>query len=312
MNYKIYHTEIVITGEDETETAKITFPETSPNVYDIKETFVDDSLRGQGIAGKLVQMAITEINKRGGEITASCSYAKKWIEKHGIRPYVICHMMTSIDGKVTGDFLSSEKGLEVSETYYEINRQLKGDAFACGRVTMESSFTNGFKPDLSGFSDADILYEDYIAQKHHYYAVSFDRHGKVGWTDSRIHDSDSGYDDCHIIEVLSETTPKERLAYYRSIGVSYIFAGEDDIDINLALNKLYSLFGIKKLLLEGGSIINGAFLHAGTVDNISQVIAPIVADQDDKPLFFDSSLTEFRMLECKAMKDGSVWIWYAK
>lgn len=312
MNYKIYHTEIVVTGEDETEAAKITFPEISPNVYDIKETFVDDSLRGQGIAGKLVQMAITEINKRGGEITASCSYAKKWIEKHGIRPYVICHMMTSIDGKVTGDFLNSKKGLEVSETYYEINRKLKGDAFACGRITMESSFTGGFKPDLSGFSDADILYEDYIAQKHHYYAVSFDRYGSVGWTDSKIHDSDPGYDDCHIIEVLSETTPKEMLAYYRTIGVSYIFAGKDEIDINLALNKLYSIFGIKKLLLEGGSIINGAFLRAGAVDNISQVIAPIVADKDDKPLFFEADMTEFRMLECKAMKDGSVWIWYAK
>lgn len=221
-------------------------------------------------------------------------------------------MMTSIDGRVTGDFLCSAKGLAVSETYYEINRNLKGDAFACGKVTMESSFTNGFKPDLSEFSGADIPYEDYIAQKHGYYAVSFDRHGSVGWTDSRIHDSDPGYDDCHIIDVLSETTPKEMLAYYRSIGVSYIFAGKDDIDINLALNKLYSIFGIKKLLLEGGSIINGAFLRAGAVDNISQVIAPIVADKEDKPLFFDSSLTEFRMLECKAMKDGSVWIWYAK
>ena len=130
--------------------------------------------------------------------------------------------------------------------------------------------------------------------------------------DSKIHDDDLGYDDCHIIEVLSEKTPKEMLAYYRSIGVSYIFAGKDDIDINLALNKLYIIFGIKKLLLEGGSIINGAFLRAGAVDNISQVIAPIVTDKDDKPLFFDSDLTEFRMLECKNMKDGSVWILYTK
>lgn len=54
-----------------------------------------------------------------------------------------------------------------------------------------------------------------VAQKHDYYAVSFDRHSRVGWTDGRIYDSDPGYDDCHIIEVLSETTPKEMLAYYR-------------------------------------------------------------------------------------------------
>lgn len=74
MNYKIYYTKISLIDENKKEVAKITFPEISPNVYDIQKTFVDDSLRGQGIAGKLVQMAISEINKRGGEITASCSY----------------------------------------------------------------------------------------------------------------------------------------------------------------------------------------------------------------------------------------------
>ena len=312
MRFLTYESKISCIDDNGKEVGKVIFPRREGNVYEIKTTKVDESMQGQGIAGKLMRLCLNEINHRGGTVRATCSYAKKFIEKHGLRPLVICHMVTSIDGKVTGNFLNSKKGLEASETYYEINRQLKGDAFACGRVTMESSFTNGFKPDLSEFSDVDILYEDYIAQKHHYYAVSFDRHGSVGWTDSRIHDSDPGYDDCHIIEVLSETTPKEMLAYYRKIGVSYIFAGEDDIDINLALNKLYSIFGIKKLLLEGGSIINGAFLRAGAVDNISQVIAPIVADKDDKPLFFDADMTEFRMLECKAMKDGSIWIWYAK
>lgn len=49
-------------------------------------------------------------------------------EKSELRPFVICHMVTSIDSKVTGDFLYSKKGTEVSETYYEINRRLKGDA----------------------------------------------------------------------------------------------------------------------------------------------------------------------------------------
>ncbi len=50
--------------------------------------------------------------------------------KSELRPFVICHMVTSIDSKVTGDFLYSKKGTEVSETYYEINRRLKGDYVA--------------------------------------------------------------------------------------------------------------------------------------------------------------------------------------
>ncbi len=312
MNYITEHSKISIVDTDGKETAAITFPETSPNVFDLNHTFVDDSLRGQGIAGKLVAMAISEIHRRGGTVTASCSYAEKWIEKHRLRPYIICHMVTSIDGKVTGDFLYSEKGTEVSETYYEINRKLKGDAFACGRITMESSFTNGFQPDLTAFQNADVPYEDYVAQTHNYYAVSFDRQGKVGWTDSKIHDTDPGYDDCHIIEVLTENTPKERLAYYKSIGVSYIFAGNKDIDIKLALNKLYSLFGIKKLLLEGGSIINGAFQREDFVNELSLVVAPIIANKDGLPLFNDGCMEEYRLQKATTMDDNSIWLQYRK
>lgn len=151
---------------------------------------------------------------------------------------------------------------------------------------------------------------DYIAMKHNYYAVSFDTCGKVGWTDSKIHDDDPGYDDCHIIEVLTEKTSKEMLAYYRSIGVSYIFAGKESIDIKLALSKLYSIFGIRKLLLEGGSIINGAFLREKVVDELSLVVAPVIADKDDNPLFMDSEICELNLVSAETMADGSVWMRY--
>jgi len=106
-----------------------------------------------------MRLCLNEINSRGGEVRATCSYAQKYIEKHGLRPTVICHMVTSIDGKITGDFLFGDTGTRISETYYEINRELKGDVFACGRITMESSFTSGYKPDLSEFKDSDIPHE---------------------------------------------------------------------------------------------------------------------------------------------------------
>lgn len=59
------------------------------------------------------------------------------------RPHVICHMTISLDGKVTREFLSMPESAPVIETYYEINRAYHADAFACGRVTMEGSFTKG-------------------------------------------------------------------------------------------------------------------------------------------------------------------------
>ncbi|MBQ4417251.1 MAG: N-acetyltransferase [Butyrivibrio sp.] len=70
------------TSESGKTIAEITFPETAPGVYTIDHTIVDDSLRGQGIAGKLVQAAVDEITARGGEVQATCSYAAKWLTTH--------------------------------------------------------------------------------------------------------------------------------------------------------------------------------------------------------------------------------------
>lgn len=63
--------------------AEITFPETAEGVFTIDHTFVDDSLRGQGIASKLVQAAVDEISSRGGKVEATCSYAVNWLAKRG-------------------------------------------------------------------------------------------------------------------------------------------------------------------------------------------------------------------------------------
>jgi predicted GNAT family acetyltransferase len=62
--------------------AEITFPATAPGVVNIDHTFVDDSLRGQGMADKLVRAALADIAKDGEKYTATCSYAVKWLEKH--------------------------------------------------------------------------------------------------------------------------------------------------------------------------------------------------------------------------------------
>ncbi|MDE7440991.1 MAG: N-acetyltransferase [Muribaculaceae bacterium] len=61
--------------------AEVTFP-TKGSVSTIDHTFVDDSLRGQGIAGKLVKMATDTILAEGNKIAATCPYAVSWFEKH--------------------------------------------------------------------------------------------------------------------------------------------------------------------------------------------------------------------------------------
>lgn len=229
------------------------------------------------------------------------------------RPHIICHMTMSIDGKVTGDFLSRPECESATESYYQINRDYHADAFACGRVTMEESFTHGYQPDLSGFADVVIQHEDYIADKDAgFFAVAFDRHGRLGWQTAKIIDDDPGYDNAHIIEVLCEDASDAYLAYLQSIGVSYIFVGKEELNLSLALDKLYRVFGIKKLLLEGGSIINGAFERENVIDELSLVVAPMIAEADGKPLFYESEIQNYTLTETKSLSDSSIWLHYLK
>ncbi len=39
---------------------------------------------------------------------------------------------------------------------------------------------------------------------------------------------------------------------FKKLGISYVFAGVDRLDCTLLLKKLYSLFGIEKLMVAGG------------------------------------------------------------
>ena len=227
------------------------------------------------------------------------------------RPHIICHMTTSLDGKVTGDFLSHPSCAAATDIYYEQNRAYAADAFACGRVTMEGSFTGGWYLDLTAYAGAEIPREDYVADPTaRFFAVAFDRHGRLGWQGPQIVDEDPGYGGAHIVEVLCEDTPDAYLAYLRQVGVSYLFAGATELDLPLALTKLRELFGIRRLLLEGGSVLNGAFLRERVIDELSLVVAPLTAEAGDKPLFMDGQMEQWELRQVRQYEDGVVWLHY--
>ena len=230
------------------------------------------------------------------------------------RPYIICHMVTSIDGKVTGDFLSRPECEKATDIYYELNRKYSkngASGFICGRVTMESSFTGGWYPDLTKYDpieNKDDFIPDILSG---FYAVSFDPKGKLGWKSNKIIDEDPGYGNAQIIEVLTEQVDGRYLVYLQSMEIPYIFAGETEIDVKIALGKLKTLVGINTILLEGGSVINGYFQRANVIDELSLVVAPIIADSDDKLLFMDSTLSEFKLKEIKQYDDVA-WMNYIR
>ena len=81
LNYTIEDSRIYALDDNGTLMAEVTFP-AHDGIAVIDHTYVDNSLRGQGIASKLVQMAVDKIIADGKKLAATCVYAIAWLERH--------------------------------------------------------------------------------------------------------------------------------------------------------------------------------------------------------------------------------------
>lgn len=88
MNYITESDRIYAAAPDGKILAEVTFP-TKDGISTINHTFVDNSLRGQGIAGELVKLAADKILEEGNQIAATCPYAVVWFQRHPEYP-VLC------------------------------------------------------------------------------------------------------------------------------------------------------------------------------------------------------------------------------
>lgn len=231
------------------------------------------------------------------------------------RPYIICHMMTSLDGKITGPYMRSKAVDGPSDEYERINASFQSQAWLCGRVTTDANFTHYKTPALDE-NAPPVPAGDYVARTDapmHY--VSVDPSGRLGWESNTLQ-----YEErppAHVIEVLTEKASNAYRAFLRSLEISYIIAGKEQLDCALAVEKLHALFNIKVLALSGGGYINWSFLQAGLVDELSLVIAPVAdGDNDSVTLFEKSSYlpdhppVAFELKEVAAGKGGAILLRY--
>lgn len=201
------------------------------------------------------------------------------------RPYTVCHILSALDGKITGAFMGTEAAGTVSEEYARIRSEYQADAWLYGTVTTKE-FTGGRKPELD--PTAEVPDGDFVADNHApLYYVSVDTQGEIGWESGIFRKA--GRPDAHVIEILTEQTPASYRAYLRGCGVSYILAGSEMLDSKLASEKLYQLFGIDTLLICGGGTINWTFLQQDAVDELSLLIAPVADGNPDSVTVFEKS-----------------------
>ncbi|MDB6147263.1 MAG: bifunctional deaminase-reductase domain protein [Spartobacteria bacterium] len=214
-------------------------------------------------------------------------------------------MMSSLDGRIDGEALAA---VSRDGEYEATGATLKGDAWVCGRTTMQMHFAEK-KPFISKSKKPAGRTPVFVGRAARSYAVCIDTHGKLRW-DSNDIDGD------HLICVLSEQTSEDYLAMLRDKKISYVVAGRPSVDLGAAMKKLRTDFGIRRLLLEGGGHINGGFLEAGLIDEVSILLAPGIDGRKGLPTVFDGvrpsrkRAAPLKLQSVKQRRAGLLWLRY--
>lgn len=233
------------------------------------------------------------------------------------RPYIFCHMLTSLDGKIMGSYMDTPQGSAAGSVFYDIafgeRPHYRHQGWLSGRVTTDDNFTFYEQPELEAHAPA-VPEGDFIAETADMYYVSVDPAGKLGWKSGTLQYEDTA---AHVIEVLTGKAGNAYKAFLRKLGISYIVAGADALDYALALEKLKTLFHIETLMLGGGAVLNWSFIQAGMCDEVSVVIAAAAdASPDTPPLFSakaglsEANAVGFTLQDAKVLEGGSVWLRY--
>jgi riboflavin biosynthesis pyrimidine reductase len=226
-----------------------------------------------------------------------------------MKPYVICHAVASIDGRILVKRWRPEDTSR-SELFESLHDQLGIDAWLIGRISGQGYGKRDAYPDYTG---THFPKEPWFAQRGAAaYGIILDPHGKIAWGRRDI-----GGDP--IVVVLTEQVSDAHLAGLREDGISYIFAGARELDLARALDILGGELGIKRLEVNGGGVTNGAFLRAGLVDEISLVIFPAVDSVKGSASVFDSTedeiataapLRSMTLASSEVLEGGGVWLRY--
>ncbi len=221
------------------------------------------------------------------------------------RPRVICHMVPSLDGRI----VTSRWKLppRVLAEYERTARTFRADAWMIGRISMGPYAGATWAPRRK--RSHAIPRVDFIARRDaESYAIALDPAGKLDWKSASI-------DEEHVVTVLTERVGDDYLTALRSRGVSYLFGGKDQIRLDRVLAKLREELGIETLLLEGGGKINGSFLEADLIDEISVLVAPIADGTIAAPSLFDAPAGNgparpLRLLSAEKRTGDLVWLRY--
>lgn len=74
------------------------------------------------------------------------------------------------------------------------------------------------------------------------------------------------------MELIPNAVSDAFKAHLRSVGVSYIIAGEEELDVAEAVRKIGEIFNAEEIILGGGGTLNWSMLRQGLLDEPSLVM----------------------------------------
>lgn len=195
-----------------------------------------------------------------------------------MKPYIICHMIQSVDGRI--DCAMTEK-IDDTDHYYETLNSLDCDATIEGKTTLVMHYA---APGVFECKQpvVETGQQVYKAKESKEWAIGVDTKGTLLWNDNVEEKFERP-----LIMILSETVSKEYLDYLKSKGISYITIGKDAIDLKKAVEILADEFDIKRLAVVGGGHLNGSFLDLGLIDEISMLYASGIDAREGMASSFD-------------------------
>lgn len=139
-----------------------------------------------------------------------------------------------------------------------------------------------------------------IACKSDEYTIVTDTRGSLDWI--------SGEADGHpLLCLMSGQVSDEHLKTMLGLGISYIVTGKERIDLERAMELAYSEFGIEKVVVVGGGHINGGFLEAGLLDEVSVMVAAGIDGRKGETAIFDGAKWQGNKPYSLRLKDVRQW-----
>jgi riboflavin biosynthesis pyrimidine reductase len=219
-------------------------------------------------------------------------------------------MFATIDGKIlTRRWKKFPVAKSTASLYDSTAAEFGVGAWLIGTNSMREFFHVG---EHSGEADVLVPPGDYIAKPDaETLAIAPDARGTIVFDANEV-----GGD--HLVILISKNTSNAYRAHLRDKGISYLICGSPDVNLSEALTKLRTIFKLKKLLLEGGGLINGSMLQLGLIDEISQLVAPIVDGggaaisglYDLRDTASLHSAFALRLIEQRQLKHGVMWLRY--